>query len=363
MKKMLTYIRTCLAVALLATAFSACKHDNLEVPDDKKTFRMAGDFIRNNYDLTLFAAAIEHTGLQEELNGEGPFTLLAPNNSAWNELGITRVSDFDRLDADSLRNMLYYHVLPRRLTVGEIPSNTLDARYPSLYEGREPFFTFVAYGSAGPAYPINNLFINGAYAVKKDVTLANGILHMIDKVMKYEQGTVQDWLAKSEYTVFVSALKKFGLWEQLAGAGPFTVFAPDNASLEAAGITESWLQTVDTSRYIGARMFGIYLQTTRRLFATDFAAANSLYGESSFKEKIPGDWFIYQASGGKNTYGVSPSYIDVSFIDPPKPGRDWEVGIRGFRGEISGRNDNLTDNGVIHYLPGALVLPEEALKN
>lgn len=360
---MLTYIRTCVAVTLLVTAFSACKHENLEVPDDKKTFRMAGDFIKNNYDLTLFAAAIEYTGLQDELNSEGPFTLLAPNNSAWNELGISRVSDFAAWNADSLRDVLRYHILPRRLTIGDIPSNSMDVRYASMYEGHEPYFSYIAYGPSGPQYPINSLFINGAYAVKKDVALANGVLHMVDKVMKYKPGTVQDWLANSEYTLFVAALKKFGKWEQLAGEGPFTVLAPDNEAMEAGGITEAWLQSVDTARYYGNRMFNIHIQTKRRLFTTDFAAANNLYGAGSFKENIPGDHFIYQWNGGKETYRPTPGYVSASFIDPPTEERPWELPVRSFTGNISNRNDNLTDNGVIHYLPGVLVQPAEAIKD
>jgi uncharacterized surface protein with fasciclin (FAS1) repeats len=364
MIKMLTHIKNCFAVVLLATAFTACKHDNLEMPDNNKAFRNAGDFIRNNYDLTLFAAAVNRAGMQAELNAAGPITLMAPNNAAWAELGVTRASDFDKMNADSLRNLLRYHILGRRLNMREVPANSLDARYASLYEGREPFFTFVAYGSSGPGFPYNNLYVNGGYAVKTDVVLANGTLHVIDKVMKYTPGTVQDWLSvHAEYSVFVSALKKFGLWDQLAGEGPFTVFAPDNEAMEQAGFNLGWIQNANPSDYIAARLFGIYIVPKKRLFVTDFQASNDLYNQSGFKEKIAGDTYIYSLSGSKNTYQLTPGQYTLGFVEPPTADRTYELPIRGATSNISGRNDNLTDNGIVHYLPSTVVLPEEASKN
>lgn len=360
---MLINIRTCLAVALISTAFTACKHDNLEVPDVNKTFRNAGDFVRNNYDLTMFAAAVERAGIREELNGEGPFTLLAPNNSAFAELGITRASDFDKLNADSLRNVLHYHMLGRRLLMTDLPANSLDSRYASLYNGHEPYFTYVAYGTAGPGFPSNRMYINGSYAVKSNVALANGTLHVMDKVMKYTPGTVQDWLsARAEYSVFVAALKKFGQWDQLAAEGTRTVFAPDNAALEEAGITAEWVHNADPDAYVGARLFGIYILPGRRFFITDFAAAGELYGNASFSGFIANDTWKFALSGTKDTYRLLPASYSFAFVEPATEARPWDQSVRGIESDISGRNDNLTDNGIVHYLPQVVVLPDEAKK-
>ncbi|MCK7554181.1 fasciclin domain-containing protein [Chitinophaga sedimenti] len=351
-------------VALISTIFAACKHDNLEVPDASKTFRLAGDFIRNNYDLTMFAAAIDYAGMREELNSAGPYTVFAPNNTAFAQLGITRASDFAGMDKDSLRNMLHYHMLGRRLIKTDVPANNLDSRYASLYEGREPFFTYVAYGSAGPAFPVGDLYINGAFAVKSDVALQNGMLHVIDKVMKYTPGTVQDWLNKrSEYSVFVAALKKFGYWDQLAFEGTCTVYAPDNAALEKGGITAEWVQNVNVNEYLGARLFGIYIIPGRRFFATDFVAAGRLYANGGFAGFIPNDTYKFALKGEKDTYRQLPSTVTITFTRPATPEQPWDQAVRDITGNIAGRIDNLTDNGLVHHLPNFPVLPNEAEKN
>lgn len=347
-------------VALLPVVFFGCKHDDLVVPDAGKTYRLAGDFIKNNYDLSLFNAAMEYTGLSKDMNGEGPFTLLVPGNTAFNDLGITRASDFEKLDKDSLKTALQYHILSRRLPSTEIPSNGVDVRYANL-AGKEVYLTYASYQVDYPQYPSNYLFINGSYATKKDVVLSNGILYVIDQVMKYTPGTVQGWLAaRSEYSVFVAALKQFGLWEQLAGEGPFTVFAPDNAALENAGITLESLPTFTTDRYIGARLFGVYILPKKRFFLTDFPAFETIYSNGGITATIANDTYQYKLSARKAYNSSSATVYTFSYLNPANP---FEGTIRSVSGNTSRRNDNLTDNGVVHYMPQVLILPEEAKKN
>lgn len=355
---MLKYIRICITAALLPLLFTACKHDDLEVPDIQQNYRQAGDFIKNNYDLSLLSAAVERAGMMAEFNGQGPFTLLAPSNTAFNELGIRKPSDFDRMSPDSLRNMLHYHLLNRRLILNEIPVNGVDVRYETLYEGRQLYTTLASYHVNGsPAFADNNLFFNGAYTTKKDVTLSNGSLFVIDKVMKYTPGTVQQWLSvHAEYSVFVAALKQFGLWEQLSGAGPFTIFAPDNTILEAAGITTASVAEMDTTQYNGQRLFGVYILPKKRYFITDFSAFNTIYGTNGYTARIPGDTCNYALSGSKDGYRGLPAEYTLSVYTPEN------LPLRGITGNISGRNDNLTDNGIVHYIPGTLYTPEEAKK-
>ncbi|NSL85270.1 fasciclin domain-containing protein [Chitinophaga sp. Mgbs1] len=356
---MLKYIRACMWIALLPVMFTGCKHDELTVPDTRESYRHAGDFVKNNYDLQLFNAALEYTGLAAGLNGEGPFTLLVPNNNAFNELGITRVSDFQRLNKDSLKQAMQYHILNRRLPVNEIPSNGVDVRYLNL-AGKEVYLTFASFDPKVPGSQVNSLFVNGSFAVKKNVVLANGILYVMDKVMKYTPGTVQQFLAaQPEYSVYVAALKQSRLWEQLSGAGPFTVFAPDNAALERQGITMENLTAYNPDKYITARLFGMYILSGKNLFLTDFQALSVIYGTPSLSATIANDNFRYLLKAIKNTYQVSPTEYWLSYSDPENPA----LGNQGtVYGNTSRKNDNLTDNGIVHYLPDLVIKPKAALK-
>ncbi|WP_170137881.1 fasciclin domain-containing protein [Chitinophaga dinghuensis] len=356
---MLKYIKSCMWIALLPVLFTGCKHDELTVPDSRESYRLAGDFVKNNYDLQLFNAALEYTGLSVDMNGEGPFTLLAPNNSAFNELGITRASDFQRLNKDSLKLAMQYHILNRRLPLSDIPTNGVDVRYLNL-AGKEVFLTFAAVNPNNPGFPVNNLYVNGSFAVKKNVTLANGVLYVMDKVMKYIPGTVQQFLAaQSEYSVYVAALKQSGLWEQLSGAGPFTIFAPDNAALGRQGITMENLSLYNSNKYVTARLFGMYVLSKRNLFLTDFPAMYIIYGSSQLKAKISNDNYIFLVSATKSTYQVTPTEFSFSYVDPDNPA----LGNQGtVYGNTSRKNDNLTDNGIVHYLPDLVIKPEVAIK-
>jgi uncharacterized surface protein with fasciclin (FAS1) repeats len=355
-------IRTYITLMLLsAVSITACDHDDLELSNEVANYRPASDFIRNNYDLTLFYAALERTGLVEELNGKGPFTVLAPRNAAFNELGIRKPEDFDRMDIDSLRNMMRYHVLNRRLLLSEIPVNGVDVRYATLHEGKELYTTLASYYAGNPGSTlINQLFFNGAYAASKDVTLSNGILCVLDKVMKYNPGTVQDWLGNhAEYSILVAGLKKFGLWQQLEGQGPFTIFAPDNNAFIAAGMDMAAVESLNTDNYIGARLFGVYVLPKKRYFITDFAAFTIIYSVGGFTAGIENDKYTYTLSGEMVTYPVTPASYRMSVSNPD----DVFAGpIRVVTGNTSSRNDFLTDNGVVHYMPEVLIRPEEAKK-
>src|SRR5690606_3542689 len=94
--------------------------------------RPGADFIKNNYEMSLFSAALQKLGYTEELNSAGPFTFLVPTDLAFNELGIYRPSDFDKLDRDSLKKIIAYHILPAQLRLSDIPTNGVDVRYPTL---------------------------------------------------------------------------------------------------------------------------------------------------------------------------------------------------------------------------------------
>ncbi|WP_423735924.1 fasciclin domain-containing protein [Chitinophaga caseinilytica] len=347
-----------LSLSVLA-ALGACSHDELEQVNKAQAFRPAGDFIRNNYDLSLTYAAMQRAGITEALNGKGPFTVLAPGNTAWNRIGIMRAEDFQRLDADSLRNMLNYHVINRRLLLAEIPVNGIDVRYATLYDNKELFTTFATHQQGYPQYPQNHLFFNGSYCTKKEVTLANGTLYVLDKVIKYNPGTVQDWLSKRpEYSLFVAGLKKFGLWERLAQAGPFTVFAPENAAFEAAGLDLATLNAMNADAYIGARLFGVYIVPRSHYFIGDFLAFNTIYGTGGFTAKIEGDTHNRAIRADRINVQGDVTYT-LSVFTPNDP---WSP-IGGAMGTVAARSDFQTDNGLVHNLPQLLIKPDQARKN
>ncbi|MGN7720447.1 fasciclin domain-containing protein [Chitinophaga sp. 22620] len=332
----------------------SCQHDQLEVYEENINYRPAGDFIRNNYDLSMFAAALEKTGLMQELNGPGPFTVLAPANSAFYELGLQRPSDLDRLNTDSLRIMMRYHVLSRKLTTAEIPAKVVDARYKTLADGKELFVSNrTTNGNVSLSY------FNGATASPVDVVVTNGTIHVLNKVMKYNEGTVRDWLAhRPEYSVLSAGFEKFGLWDMLAEKGPFTVFAPDNAAFEAAGIDADSIARMDTSMFYGHRLFGAYIQRNRNFFISDFIVFRANSNQYFLETAIYGDPYILVVSP-EEQYGTAA----LKYTFWLRSAKDFPyISLQQVQGAPSAMQDNLTDNGIIQPLTALGVTPADALK-
>jgi len=345
-------------VALFISNLQSCKHDNLTMPVPNENIRPAADFIHNNYEMRLFDAALQKTGLTAELNGEGPFTVLVPNDLAFNEIGIFRPTDFDKMNKDSLRRIIAYHILPRRLYLSDIPSNSVDFRYTTR-EGSE---LYASLGSLAPGAtaPTNMLFFSGAKAIRKDVVLSNGVLHVLDKLMKPQfEKNIQEWLSdKKEYTVFVAGLKKFGLWDQLAQKGPFTVFAPTNEALEKRGVTASFLDGANPEQYIGEVLFGAYIMYDKHFFISDsqvFTIINSNgYYKYYLKDKV--HYMEYFANEAYPTWKLSYN-MRLRSNDMFN-----SIILADIIYSVGAKMDYLCSNGVVHDLDKGLVSPDQAIK-
>lgn len=342
-------------------SLNACKHDNLEISKENENFRNAADFVKNNYDLSLFSAAIERAGMTDELKGKGPFTMLAPSNNAFNQLGIQRPSDFDKMDKDSLKSMVQRHILDKRIFQADVPVNGVDIRFTTL-AGTEVYATLAGYAPGNSAYPANDLYFNGALSIRKDVTLSNGSLHVLNKVMKFNpKSTVQQWLAaRPQYRIFVSGLKKFGLWEKLSGAGPFTIFAPNNKAFEAQEITEASIAAMNPANYYGNRLFGCYIYSNKHYFISDVAAFGLMTGTSFFEDELDNDTWYRSMSYTPFNYPLNDLSYGIRLRTAKNyPFEEYEPA----GGNLPALSDNLCENGLVHDMQGILLLPANAQKN
>jgi uncharacterized surface protein with fasciclin (FAS1) repeats len=345
--------------------FFSCKHADLTLPKPNENMRPAGDFLKNNYDFSLFYAALEYTGLIDTLNGKGPFTILAPDNNSFNELGIQVRNDFFRMNKDSLREIMRYHILPRRLVLAEVPVNGIDVRYMTL-SGTELYVSLASYTPGNEDYPYNKLYFSGSLAYRRDVPLANGVLHVLNKVMKpYPRKTVQDWLATHpNYSIFAAGLKKFGLWNELAGDGPFTIFAPDNKAFADAGISQSDIDQLDPGKYIGPRLFGVYILYKKRYFLSDQIVFSIINNESFYAATPRDDNSFFSFSTYQD--GIYPNNIPYYNVNWSSPGNPYDPDVKyvTVTGTIQNffNMDHLCENGVLHDLTGVLVMPAWAQK-
>ncbi|MFN3596325.1 MAG: fasciclin domain-containing protein [Rubricoccaceae bacterium] len=132
------------------------------------------DAVASDPQMTTLDAALAAAGLRDVLAGEGPFTLFAPNEAAFNALP---EGELDRLMADpaALRRLLEYHVLPNRTHAADTDSGlgmgTLAGPELALDFGPQGFTVTDARG-------------NTARVVEPDIDAGNGVIHRIDAVLR-----------------------------------------------------------------------------------------------------------------------------------------------------------------------------------
>jgi len=345
-----------LAIGMQILLLASCKHDDLTIAEPNENIRPAADFVKNNYEMRLFYAAIKKAGYVDELNGTGPFTILAPTDEAFNRMGVYSPSDFDKMNQDSLKKVIGYHLMPRKLRVSDIPNNGIDVRYATL-AGSDLYVSRASTNPNGGAE--NELYFSGSEVLRQDVVLANGTLHVLDNVMKPNfNKTVQAWLAgHPDYSVFVSGLKKFNLWDQLAGTAEFTVFAPNNEALKNVGITAASLNAMDVSKYQGELLFGVYLLYDRHFFVSDTQVFARINSNASFDYYLKNSSYYMTFGGGK----LYPTFKLGYGISLRNDGPTGSL-INSATSTIVAKNDNLCSNGLVHHLADGMVKPEQAIK-
>jgi len=129
------------------------------------------DFVISNPDFSLLAEAVVKAGLVNALSGDGPFTLFAPTNEAFqmlfNDLGVSGIAD---LSAETLTPILLYHVVEGNIVSTEVETGMV----PTLNETAS--LTFDVSGSG--------VTINGnTDVIAVDVQGTNGVVHTINRVL------------------------------------------------------------------------------------------------------------------------------------------------------------------------------------
>jgi len=122
--------------------------------------------------LTTLVKALQVAGLVETLRGAGPFTVFAPDDSAFAKLP---AGTLDALLADpvKLKSILTYHVIPASVDAAAAMSMTSPTSPPTVQGATLQ----VTKGRRG------KLMINDATVIKADIHATNGIIHIIDKVL------------------------------------------------------------------------------------------------------------------------------------------------------------------------------------
>jgi uncharacterized surface protein with fasciclin (FAS1) repeats len=157
--------------------------------------------------------AVEAAGLSETLKGDGPFTVFAPTDAAFDKLSDLELGNI-LADTDLLTRVLTYHVV-----AGDVRAEQVVTLDEALTVNGKSVAIRVENGQ---------VFINDALVITTDIETTNGVIHVIDDVLLPEPVLdIVDAAADAGiFNTLLTAVDVAGLTETLRGDGPFTVLAP-----------------------------------------------------------------------------------------------------------------------------------------
>ncbi|MCK8521709.1 fasciclin domain-containing protein [Aquimarina sp. D1M17] len=275
--------------------------DAVLIPPSFETLPSIVEIAVDTPELSTLVGALQAAELVEALSGEGPFTVFAPTNAA-----------FEALDAipsgDALKEVLLYHVASGKFTAADL----LEKQTVTTLQGDDVTIELNDEG---------NVILNGSIEVMMaDIEASNGIVHVIKGVLlppSELQSIVEIAVNTPDLSTLVGALQSAELVDTLNGEGPFTVFAPTNAAFAALDAIPSGDALTEVLLY--------------HVAAGKFAAADLL--EKQTVTTVQGDEVTIELNDSGNV--VLNGSIEVMMADIE------------------------ASNGIIHIIKGVLLPPVE----
>lgn len=268
---------------------------------------------------TTLVDAVDKAGLTMTLLNDGPFTVFAPTNDAFEAAGFD-LGDFDE-DDPALQSILLYHVI-----VGaEVDAASLSEG--AVTAGNESEF-YINLTNGGN-------YVNASEIVVTDVGANNGIVHAIDKPLMPPPGTiVETAIANDDFSILARAIEIAGLTETLNQDGAFTVFAPTDDAFESLlsvlglesieDLTEAELRPILLYHVVNDRVFSFQIQEGQEIETLN-TGEDFIINQTTFPQ--PDD---------------APPIIEISIVQPDE---DSELLA----------TDIVSTNGVIHVIDKVLL--------
>jgi uncharacterized surface protein with fasciclin (FAS1) repeats len=120
-------------------------------------------------------AAVKAAGLVETLKGEGPFTVFAPTDAAFEKVEKAKPGTIAMLlkpeNKDKLVAILTYHVVPGKVLAADVLKLKNGTKVKTVQ------------GSSLKVSNKHGVKVDKANVVKTDILCSNGVIHVIDSVI------------------------------------------------------------------------------------------------------------------------------------------------------------------------------------
>ena len=128
------------------------------------------DILAANDQFSTLVAAVGAADLAGTLKGDGPFTVFAPTNAAFEKLPAGTVESLlQPANRDRLVSILTYHVVPGAVTSDQLAGQRLNVE--------------TVQGDSVRVDGRNGVHVNKARVTQADIVGSNGVIHRIDSVL------------------------------------------------------------------------------------------------------------------------------------------------------------------------------------
>jgi len=202
-----------------------------------------------NPDFSILVSALQKADLVGALQGDGPFTVFAPTNKAFEKLlSSLNITAEDLLNHPQLKEVLLYHVVSGKV----MSTDLVDGMMPATLSGEKISVDLK-----------NGVKINSSMVTTADVAADNGVIHIIDSVLvptsfKLQTapavpGTVVDIaLSNKDFSMLVSLLQKANLVDALKGSASDLMNQPDLAKVLLYHVVPGSVKSTDLSNGLKA---------------------------------------------------------------------------------------------------------------
>ncbi|GAB4382113.1 MAG: hypothetical protein Kow00121_41860 [Elainellaceae cyanobacterium] len=122
-----------------------------------------------NSSFNTLTQALQAAGLTDTLAAQGPYTVFAPTDEAFNQLPEGTLQFLLQPEnRDLLRQVLTYHVIQGEVTASEITSGPVEA---------------LGGGLAVRVTDDGNVIVNNASVVQPNIQASNGVIHTVNRVL------------------------------------------------------------------------------------------------------------------------------------------------------------------------------------
>lgn len=228
-------------VFLIAIVFQNCSEQKIKESTDE-TLNIT-EYLRANSDYSMFLEILDITNYASFMNTYGTYTLFLPTNDAvqqyLKDVGASSIAEVPLLD---LQNLVKLHIIDKKINSTSFTDGKIAI--PSLYG--QYLLTGAANVGGASSITINK----SSRIVTSNVELGNGVVHIIDKVLRVADKTLAQTIeADANLSLFTEVLKATGWYDKLNKpltkvtvgensvlTGYLTVLAQSNAVFEEANL-------------------------------------------------------------------------------------------------------------------------------